>query len=97
MSAHRWSYEHHVGPIPQGMFVDHTCNNGMCVNPEHLRVLTNRENVTVYWREQRDMCRAGLHEMTAENVTWRSAGLYRACVACSRANGARKRERKKVA
>jgi hypothetical protein len=42
--AHRYSYEHHVGVIPDGMYVDHICHNRSCVNPEHLRLATPRAN-----------------------------------------------------
>lgn len=43
--AHRWSYEHHVGPIPEGLVIDHLCCNQGCVNPEHLEPVTNEENL----------------------------------------------------
>ncbi|PCK27861.1 hypothetical protein CHR55_10280 [Rhodococcus qingshengii] len=43
--AHRWSYKHHVGPIPDGLVIDHECNNPACVNPDHLRPMTQQENV----------------------------------------------------
>src|SRR5665647_2266757 len=43
--AHRWSYEHHFGPVPDGLHLDHLCRNTICVNPEHLEPVTQRENV----------------------------------------------------
>lgn len=42
--AHRVSYEIHVGPIPDGEVIDHICRNRRCVNPEHLRAATRKQN-----------------------------------------------------
>lgn len=42
--AHRLSFEIHNGEIPEGMQVDHACHRKACVNPDHLRAATNKEN-----------------------------------------------------
>jgi hypothetical protein len=44
LRAHRVSYEIHVGPIPDGLHLDHLCRNRRCVRPDHLEPVTNRVN-----------------------------------------------------
>lgn len=65
MGAHRWSYEALVGPIPEGLTLDHLCRNPRCVNPDHLEPVTQRENVARIPRKTH--CPQG-HPFTAENT-----------------------------
>ena len=43
--AHRVVYELLVGPIPEGLQLDHLCRNPRCVRPDHLEPVTHRENL----------------------------------------------------
>lgn len=42
--AHRLSYEMSVGPIPEGLTIDHLCRVPLCIRPDHLEAVTAREN-----------------------------------------------------
>src|SRR6266496_2265386 len=43
--AHRFAYELLIGPIPDGLQIDHLCRVRHCVNPAHLEPVTQRENI----------------------------------------------------
>lgn len=45
MGAHRLSWMAYKGDIPNGMEIDHICHNSLCVNPDHLRLATRKQNV----------------------------------------------------
>lgn len=86
-SAHRWIYEHVVEEIPPGFVLDHLCENKLCINPRHLEVVTNAENISRHAKKQ-TTCRKG-HEWTPENTYTRPGGT-RLCRECVRAVGRRR-------
>jgi hypothetical protein len=59
--THRLSYELLVGPIPEGLQIDHLCKNRKCCNPEHLEPVTGAENVRRAF-ENHTLCPRG-HEL----------------------------------
>lgn len=44
VAVHRVVYTHYFGYIPGKKTIDHTCNNRLCLNPEHLEMVTHKEN-----------------------------------------------------
>jgi HNH endonuclease len=84
-TAHRFVWEKTFGPIPTGMTVDHICRNKLCVNVEHLRLLSNVENGTDNGQRHKTHCPQG-HPYDEENtyVTPRGWRRCRACAAARR-------------
>lgn len=80
--AHRLSYEDMVGPIPDGLVMDHLCRNPPCVNPAHLEPVTTLENTRRGIWHTKTHCVRG-HEFTPEN-TRLDNGVHRVCRACDR-------------
>jgi hypothetical protein len=95
-AAHRYAWALTNGAIPEGRVVMHACDNRKCVNPAHLSVGTQSDNLLDASRKGRlpksaqTHCIHG-HAFTPENVYLRPRG-GRTCLPCRRAyNSARKK------
>lgn len=102
LSAHLLFYRHHVGPVPGGLELDHTCHTNdlncpgelgcphrLCVNPAHLEPVTHAENVARGRKHLRvgDLCRGiGRHLITQESDIRVKSGGVRVCLACYESN-----------
>lgn len=82
--AHRLSYELLIGPIPDGLQIDHLCRVRNCVNPDHLEAVTQLENIRRAPQVSGAYCKHG-HERTPENTYVRKDRPgYRHCRVCAR-------------
>ena len=70
--AHRLSYQIHKGEIPAGMVVMHTCDRPQCINPEHLKLGTQADNMADMYAKGRNTPTVGVingrAKLTAEEV-----------------------------
>ena len=87
--AHRVAYEIKNGIISDDKHLDHLCRNKLCVNPNHLEIVTLRENIlrgnsVVAKNARKFQCKYG-HEFTPENTIMRKDG-GRECKICNRRN-----------
>jgi len=82
LPAHRVVYEAFREPIPDGHVLHHVCERKLCVNPDHLQVMSATEHNALTQRAKTH-CPHG-HEYTPEN-TIRWADGKRRCKACDRA------------
>lgn len=95
--SHRVAYSELVGPIPEGMVCDHLCMEVACVNPAHIEIVTQGENVKRGFaglqlpREPRTHCAVG-HALDEDNLYVYPTG-YRDCRECRRRRS-RKQKRK---
>lgn len=86
-SAHKIVYETLVGEVPEGMQLDHLCKVPLCVNPDHLEIVTPRENVLrsegiAAKNAVKTHCNRG-HEFTPDNTYyWSKRPRSRACRKC---------------
>lgn len=90
--AHRWSYEQLVGPIPDGLELDHLCMIKNCVNPTHLEPVPHQENTKRSKAAHRkEVCKRG-HSLSPDNVY-----LYNTSRVCKNCAKMRDKARKSTA
>ena len=96
VKAHRFSYELFVGPIPEGLPLDHLCRTRNCVNPFHLEPVTNQENVIRGFRARtaKTHCKNG-HELTESNTYHHPKTGWRDCRKCRKLANTKCREKAK--
>lgn len=86
--VHRVAYTLLVGPIPDGLQIDHLCLNRRCCNPHHLEPVTGAVNVGRAAAATKSRCKHG-HPLAGPNVRIKSkgqAGSQRQCRACEMDN-----------
>lgn len=94
--VHRFAYEMMVGPIAEGLTIDHLCRVTNCVNPAHMEPVTAAENMRrgrasnpnrkprEPWKTRWTHCKQG-HPFTPENTSTDKHG-WRRCRTCRRNN-----------
>lgn len=97
VGVHRLMYELLVGPIPDGLQIDHLCRVPACCNPAHLEPVTARENTMrssapSALRAAQTECIYG-HAFTSENTYVFERGGYRQCRECRRRRSRERYER----
>lgn len=81
IAAHRLSYELFIGPIAAELTIDHLCENGACINPNHLEPVSRETNALRWHRNHaKSECLRG-HEYTNKNTYYDKRG-YKSCRVC---------------
>jgi hypothetical protein len=97
-SGHRFAYEYFKADVPAGLVLDHSCDTPSCVNPDHLKACTQRENVLrsaglAAINARKTHCVRG-HELNEQNLRASNPGI-RACKECHRLREAERRRAKR--
>lgn len=93
-AAHRVSFMDFGNNIPDNYQLDHLCRNTLCVNPDHLEPVTNRENTLRGSLASHGVCRNG-HDLTLPGALYKRSDAVR-CRACSRISLHRSRASKRA-
>lgn len=83
IAAHRFVYEMLVGPVPEGLVLDHLCRVPQCVRPDHLDPVTQAENTQRGTRWVGKVACPKGHTYDDSN-TYRPTSGGRRCRACHR-------------
>lgn len=94
LKTHRLSYELHVGPIPVGLEIRHSCDNPPCVNPEHLLCGTHQDNMDDMVERGRAVYPKGEKHGSAKLTEEQVASIRQDYVYGSRTHGLRSLGRK---
>ena len=101
ISAHKFAYLMFKGNIKKGLQIDHLCKNRKCVNPEHLEVVTCRENLMRgngfnRVNAEKTHCPAG-HAYDEQNTYYNvvKSGFLRVCRKCRALRENKRRKAKK--
>ena len=98
--AHRIAYRLFIEDIPNGLEVDHKCNNRSCVNPDHLCLLSHKDNIRksasiMGENFRKTHCKRG-HPLSGENLFIAKSGS-RQCRECMKLHARNAKARKKHA
>ena len=94
--ARRVVYEALVGPIPEGLQLDHLCRNKLCVNPAHLEPVTRKENILRGTAPSAKHARKTLCPKGHPYRERRDSRNQRICLICKRENWHRWKRRKEA-
>lgn len=73
--THRWAYEKKFGPVPEGMMIDHLCGNRKCCNTDHLRVVTNKQNMENFTAPSKGS-KSGYLGVSRNKKRWRARVMH---------------------
>ena len=84
---HRIMYELMKGKIPKKLSLDHLCRNRACINPDHLEVVTNKENILrgvgiTAQNAKKTHCKRG-HRLSGKNLFFYKKANQRMCRTCN--------------
>lgn len=90
--SHRYAYESLVGPVGEGLHLDHLCRNRGCCNPDHLEPVTQAENIARGQSVGARIARTGICDRghSVDQFYVRPDNGHRFCKACARGNRVRR-------